>query len=568
MVTIIDAIEARGGAGTLTVLAADGTTRTATWAAVHDRARRLAEVLNRRGVGRGDRVCLLADTSVELVAAVQATWLAGAAVTMLPLPVRTADAAYRARLERLLADARPALLALGDPCRSLRPALARSFATAELKDLVAEARGWAAGDPSGGTAGGSRDPAVHQRIHPRPARRAGHARAPDGQPGGHPVGDPARGDARLPAELAAALPRHGPGRRAGAADVLRLPARAPVTGRLRRPPDRVARGGDLVPGHRHRRPEFRLGADGAAARRPAAARPGRPAGLAAVGVDRCGAGGPGGDGAFRRGGRATRSRPGGRPVRLRPGGGHAGGHVLAARGGPAHRRRGPGGAGVARPRRRRRRLPRAGRWPGSAGRCRAPGCASWTRPTAACSASAASAGSRSPARPSPPATGARRRPDRTAGCRPGTSATSPTGSWWSAAGNRTCCSRPAATSSRRTSRWSPAPCRRCARARPSPSGCPGRGRATGWWSRSSRRRGRTTSAVAALRAAVVAAVVAEVGLTPREVAVLAPGQLCRTSSGKPRRAETRRRYLAGELAAPERHGPDPGRTGRRLEAIR
>ena len=49
--------------------------------------------------------------------------------------------------------------------------------------------------------------------------------------------------------------------------------------------------------------------------------------------------------------------------------------------------------------------------------------------------------------------------------------------------------------------------------------------------------------------AVRGAVSAEVGLAVAEVVRVRPGVLPRTTSGKPRRQEARRRYLAGELVA-------------------
>jgi fatty-acyl-CoA synthase len=54
----------------------------------------------------------------------------------------------------------------------------------------------------------------------------------------------------------------------------------------------------------------------------------------------------------------------------------------------------------------------------------------------------------------------------------------------------------------------------------------------------------------AVRTAVAAAVVAEVGLAPADVVMVPPGRLPKTTSGKLRRAEARHRYLAGELNAP------------------
>ena len=56
-----------------------------------------------------------------------------------------------------------------------------------------------------------------------------------------------------------------------------------------------------------------------------------------------------------------------------------------------------------------------------------------------------------------------------------------------------------------------------------------------------------------LRRAVALEVASRTGMAPVDVVTLRFGRLPKTSSGKLRRAETRRRYLAGELAA----GPTP-----------
>src|SRR3954452_22635392 len=58
------------------------------WAAFHDDARRMAAALQQRGVAPGDRVALLGATSRRFVTALQACWLAGAAVIVLPLRTR------------------------------------------------------------------------------------------------------------------------------------------------------------------------------------------------------------------------------------------------------------------------------------------------------------------------------------------------------------------------------------------------------------------------------------------------------------------------------------------------
>jgi fatty-acyl-CoA synthase len=58
------------------------------WARLHEDARGMAAALQARGVGPGAHVALLGATSRPFVTAVQATWLAGATVVVVPLPMR------------------------------------------------------------------------------------------------------------------------------------------------------------------------------------------------------------------------------------------------------------------------------------------------------------------------------------------------------------------------------------------------------------------------------------------------------------------------------------------------
>ncbi len=64
-------------------------------------------------------------------------------------------------------------------------------------------------------------------------------------------------------------------------------------------------------------------------------------------------------------------------------------------------------------------------------------------------------------------------------------------------------------------------------------------------------RGATAAEREALPEACRAAVLGATRLSPDRVVVLAPGTLPRTSSGKLRRGEALRLYLAGELTAPD-----------------
>lgn len=67
------------------------TTERIGWGQLHDEARAMAAALATRGVGPGTTVAMLGTTSRPLVTAVQATWLTGATLVMLPLPMRLAS---------------------------------------------------------------------------------------------------------------------------------------------------------------------------------------------------------------------------------------------------------------------------------------------------------------------------------------------------------------------------------------------------------------------------------------------------------------------------------------------
>ncbi|MDQ6616519.1 MAG: AMP-binding protein [Actinomycetota bacterium] len=58
------------------------------WSQLHEDARAMASAMQARGVLPGSHVALLGPTSRGLVTAIQATWLAGATVVVLPIPMR------------------------------------------------------------------------------------------------------------------------------------------------------------------------------------------------------------------------------------------------------------------------------------------------------------------------------------------------------------------------------------------------------------------------------------------------------------------------------------------------
>ena len=61
------------------------------WRQVHDEARAVGAALQARGIAPGDHVAILGPTSRALVTIIQGCWLAGAASMVLPLPMRMAS---------------------------------------------------------------------------------------------------------------------------------------------------------------------------------------------------------------------------------------------------------------------------------------------------------------------------------------------------------------------------------------------------------------------------------------------------------------------------------------------
>lgn len=90
---IVDAAQGRrlgGPGGWITFIDGDDAT-TVSWADLHQEALAMAAGLQANGVRPGDHVGILGPTTRALVTAVQATWLSGACVVMLPLPMRMAS---------------------------------------------------------------------------------------------------------------------------------------------------------------------------------------------------------------------------------------------------------------------------------------------------------------------------------------------------------------------------------------------------------------------------------------------------------------------------------------------
>ncbi len=85
------------------------------WAQLHDEARAVAAQLQALGIGPSSHVSILAPTSRKLVTAMQGVWLTGATLVMLPLPMRLASLEEFIEQTRVrVADADTALLLVDD----------------------------------------------------------------------------------------------------------------------------------------------------------------------------------------------------------------------------------------------------------------------------------------------------------------------------------------------------------------------------------------------------------------------------------------------------------------------
>lgn len=88
---------------------------TVTWSDVHSDATAMAAALQQRGVRPGDHVAILGPTSRALITAIQAVWLAGGTIVVLPLPMRMGSLdEFVSQTRRRVTDADSTVL-LADP---------------------------------------------------------------------------------------------------------------------------------------------------------------------------------------------------------------------------------------------------------------------------------------------------------------------------------------------------------------------------------------------------------------------------------------------------------------------
>jgi len=102
----IEEAAGRPGAGNLTFVTG-GSEDIVAWGAFLDDAQAMAAALQSRGVAPGAHVALLGPTTRPLVTAIEAVWLTGATLVVLPLPMRLGsieEFASQTRTRLLAAD--------------------------------------------------------------------------------------------------------------------------------------------------------------------------------------------------------------------------------------------------------------------------------------------------------------------------------------------------------------------------------------------------------------------------------------------------------------------------------
>jgi fatty-acyl-CoA synthase len=193
--TLVDAIaDQAGGSGRLRMLDVDGrVAELVSWRELHERAGRMAAVLARHGVRPGVRVGLLGETSATLVTALQAVWLTGAAVVILPPAGIASRRAHERQVRAVLADARVDLLVCdAGPDWSADPGTP-VVALAELADRAARTPPAVPNRPGPGdlallqyTSGSTRSPRGVPVSHGHLAANIGAIKAALDHEGSHP----------------------------------------------------------------------------------------------------------------------------------------------------------------------------------------------------------------------------------------------------------------------------------------------------------------------------------------------------------------------------------------------
>ncbi len=91
MDTIVGRIEHAAKGDRSITFVTGGQPKTKTWGELHEEAKVVAARLQQRGITQGDHVAVLGPTTPDLITSFQAIWLCGATLVVLPLPMRLAS---------------------------------------------------------------------------------------------------------------------------------------------------------------------------------------------------------------------------------------------------------------------------------------------------------------------------------------------------------------------------------------------------------------------------------------------------------------------------------------------
>lgn len=137
MTKLTDALADAAGATGAVLTTADPSKRS-TWGEVHSLAVHRSRQLQALGVQSKGRVGLLSASTMDVVAAIEACWLAGAAITVLQPPARGMDInAYVRRVKQTVAACRLDLILIDEPYLALASTLGQSGHVVGLKEFAA-----------------------------------------------------------------------------------------------------------------------------------------------------------------------------------------------------------------------------------------------------------------------------------------------------------------------------------------------------------------------------------------------------------------------------------------------
>lgn len=138
MDTLIDRIETAARSGRRVVFTVSEPPEETTWDVLLEDSRAVAAALQTRGVGVGSHVAVLGATSRNLVTTIEAIWLAGATLVVLPLPMRMSIEAFVDATRRRISRADASLLVIDDDLLGFFAPSPEDPPVVTLTDLVAD----------------------------------------------------------------------------------------------------------------------------------------------------------------------------------------------------------------------------------------------------------------------------------------------------------------------------------------------------------------------------------------------------------------------------------------------